>query len=122
MALSRNQARKNKHARSIKKSTSSLSAATKYRIGVYKSLKHFYAYIFNPETKQVITSVTTLTNEKNSYGGNIAAAKSLAPQLAKKISELKLEDQNFIFDRSGYIYHGRVKAFAEELRNQGVKF
>lgn len=42
--------------------------------------------------------------------------------MAAKIKELKLEDSKIVFDRSGYIYHGRVKAFAEALRNEGIKF
>lgn len=122
MAISRNQARKIKQKRVRKNITQSLSAQKKYRIGVYKSLQNFYAFVVNPETNQVITSVSTLSEDNKVYGGNIAAARDLAPKLSSKITELKLIDQDFIFDRSGYLYHGRVKAFAEELRKQGVKF
>lgn len=69
----------------------------------------------------MILSVSTL-DKTDKYSGNILAATNLAPELYTKIKELKLENSPFIFDRSGYLYHGRVKAFADALRAQGVKF
>lgn len=121
MQKSRNFHRKVKHVRILAKLVAKREGEQKYRIGVYKSLRHFYAYIFDPWKKQVILSVSTL-DKTDKYSGNILAATNLAPELYTKIKELKLENSPFIFDRSGYLYHGRVKAFADALRAQGVKF
>ncbi|WP_341420670.1 50S ribosomal protein L18 [Mesomycoplasma ovipneumoniae] len=121
MQKSRNFHRKAKHVRILKKLSLSHQEQKKYRIGVYKSLRHFYAYIFDPWKNQVILSVSTL-DKSDKYSGNIQAASNLAPELYAKLKELKLEENPFVFDRSGYLYHGRIKAFAESLRAQGVKF
>ncbi|MBG0730813.1 50S ribosomal protein L18 [Mycoplasma sp. 'Moose RK'] len=121
MQKSRNLHRKTKHRRILSKLVSKKEKNLHYRIGVYKSLRHFYAYIFDPWKNKLIFSVSTL-DKNDKYSGNIAAAAGLAPDLAAKIAENNLSDQQFIFDRSGYLYHGRVKAFAEALRAQGVKF
>lgn len=118
----RNQARIVKHKRILNKLTSNLSTNQKLRIGVYKSLNHFYAYVFDPVSAKTLTSATTLKKEAKTKGGNIEAAKALAPVFAAKLKELKLDQNDFIFDRSGYLYHGRVKVFAETLRQQGIKF
>ncbi|MXR05864.1 50S ribosomal protein L18 [Mycoplasma flocculare] len=121
MQKSRNFYRKVKHIRILNKLVKNREDKQKYRIGVYKSLRHFYAYIFDPWKNQVLISVSTL-NKTDKYSGNIKAAADLAPELYKKIKEKQLEKTDFVFDRSGYIYHGRVKAFADALRIQGVKF
>lgn len=118
----RNQARIVKHKRILNKLTSNLTINQKLRIGVYKSLNHFYAYVFDPVSAKTLTSATTLKKESKTKGGNIQAAQSLAPLFANKLKELKLDQNEFIFDHSGYLYHGRVKAFAEALRKQGIKF
>ncbi|MXR33753.1 50S ribosomal protein L18 [Mycoplasma hyopneumoniae] len=121
MQKSRNYYRKVKHVRILKKLKSNREDKQKYRIGVYKSLRNFYAYIFDPWKNKVITSVSTL-DKSNTYKGNIVSASSLAPDLYKKMKKLNLENESYIFDRSGYLFHGRVKAFANALRDQGVKF
>jgi large subunit ribosomal protein L18 len=82
--------------------------AEKPRIFVFKSNKYFYAGIANDEKDMVITSMMSKKNEKEIV--------KMAKELAKKAS--KFEDA--VFDRSGYKYHGLVKTFAEELRNNGV--
>ncbi|WP_033160830.1 50S ribosomal protein L18 [[Mycoplasma] collis] len=114
--LSRNKKRINKHLR-IK---SKLNLTSGIRLSVYKSLKNLYAQLIDVENGRTITSVSTLNFD--TYGGNIEAAKKLGTLMANKIKELNLLETKIVFDRSGYIYHGRVKAFAESVRNEGVKF
>ncbi|VEU59742.1 50S ribosomal protein L18 [Mesomycoplasma neurolyticum] len=114
--LSRNKKRINKHNRVKAK----LNLTTGIRLSVYKSLKNLYAQLVEVETGKTLSSVSTLN--LGVYGGNVKAAEQLGVLLANKIKELNLLDAKIVFDRSGYIYHGRVKAFAEAVRNEGVKF
>ncbi|MGY6171902.1 50S ribosomal protein L18 [Candidatus Mycoplasma pogonae] len=114
--LSRNQARIKKHYRILAK----LSAGTaqRPRLAVYKSHTNFYAQLIDDTTGKTLTSVSTLKD--TNFGGNIAAATALGTVMGQKLHDLKID--SVIFDRSGYIYHGRVKAFAEAVRKEGVKF
>lgn len=114
--LSRNQARIKKHHRI--KVKLSLGTSVKPRLSVFKSLQNFYAQLIDDTTGKTLASVSTVKDEV--YGGNITAAAKVGALMGQKIKELKIEQ--IIFDRSGYIYHGRVKAFAEAVRNEGVKF
>ena len=113
--LSRNQARMKKHHRIRGK----ISGTAKLpRLNVFKSLKNFEAQIIDDVNGKTLASSST-RSLKLSSGGNIKAAQVVAQDLSQKIKVLKLKQ--LIFDRSGYIYHGRVKAFAEALRAEGVK-
>ncbi|MBN3534981.1 50S ribosomal protein L18 [Mycoplasma procyoni] len=114
--LSRNQARLKKHNR-IKVKLAA-GTAQKPRLSVFKSLTNFYAQLIDDSTGRTLASVSTLKNKE--YSGNIAAAEKLGSLMGKEINKLKIE--SIVFDRSGYIYHGRVKAFAEAVRKEGVKF
>ena len=91
-----------------------------YSINVDRSNKNLRAQLVSP-TGQVLTGMSTLTPElqteiKNS--GNVAACTVLGKAFAKKIAKLGIKE--IAFDRSGLRYHGRVKAFAEELRSAGI--
>ena len=78
----------------------------------------FYAQLIDDSKGITLASASTV-NDKN-YSGNIEAAKKLGHTFGKKIKELKIKE--IVFDRSGYIYHGKVKSFAEAIREEGVKF
>ncbi|UWD34305.1 50S ribosomal protein L18 [Mesomycoplasma molare] len=114
--MSRNKARIQKHYRIKSKLT--LGTANKPRLSVFKSLTNFYAQLIDDTKGVTLASVSTLKHKE--YSGNIKLAESLGTLMGKKIKELKIE--SIVFDRSGYIYHGRVKAFAEAVRKEGVKF
>lgn len=114
--LSRNQARIKKHNR-IKSKLSS-GTSSRPRLIVYKSLQNFYAQLVDDSIGKTILSVSTSKDKE--YSGNIAAASKLGTLMGQKINGLKIE--SIVFDRSGYLYHGRVKAFAEAVRKEGVKF
>ncbi|WP_406615765.1 50S ribosomal protein L18 [Mycoplasmopsis hyopharyngis] len=115
--VSRNEARKHKHLK-IRQHLS--GTAKKPRLCVFKSHQNFYAQLIDDTKGHTLASVSTLENGK--YHGNIASAKMAGEKMAKLITELKIK--TLVFDRSGYIYHGRVKAFAEAVREnaKGVKF
>lgn len=113
--LTRNEARIKKHK---KIRTKIHGTSTKPRLCVFKSLQNFYAQLIDDDKGVTIASVSTVKNKE--YSGNIKAAKELGKIMAKKIKDTKVK--TIVFDRSGYIYHGRVKAFAEAIRKEGVKF
>lgn len=114
-AESRNKARIKKHLkiRQKIKGTSEIP-----RLSIYKSHKNFYAQLIDDAKGITLTSVSTI-NEKT-YSGNVKAAEKLGHEMGKKIKSLKINE--IVFDRSGYIYHGKVKSFADAVRAEGVKF
>ena len=93
------------------------------RLTVYKSPRHFYAQIIDQEHGRVVVSASTTQSEfrkLHSYGGNIEAASALGKHLAEKA--LGVGVQKVAFDRSGFKYHGRLKAMADAAREAGLKF
>jgi large subunit ribosomal protein L18 len=93
------------------------------RLSVFKSLKHIYAQIINDEEGITLISACTLSpgiREQIKSGGNIAAAKIVGELIAKKALEKGIKTG--VFDRGGYIYHGRVKMLAEAAREGGLQF
>ncbi|WP_305848728.1 50S ribosomal protein L18 [Mycoplasma sp. OR1901] len=113
--LSRNQARKVKHQRARYWIN---GTATKPRLNVFKSHQNFYAQLIDDQARVTLASVSTLKDE--TYGGNVKAAEKLGELMGDKINSLGIKE--VVFDRGGYLYHGRVKAFAESVRAKGVKF
>ncbi len=94
------------------------------RLVVYKSLKHIYAQLVDDVNQRTITGVSTLTKELQP---ELAQAKTKLKQaevvgagIAKKALALNLD--KVVFDRNGYIYHGRVRAVADAARKGGMKF
>ena len=93
------------------------------RLTVYKSPRHFYAQIIDQEQGRVVVSASTTQSEfrkLHGYGGNIGAAGALGKHLAEKALGAGVE--KVAFDRSGFKYHGRVKAMADAAREAGLKF
>ena len=93
------------------------------RLTVYRSANHIYAQVFTPCCSRVLASASTLEKEirstlKNS--GNRKAAALIGELLAKRCKEAGI--QKVAFDRSGYRYHGRVKALADSARAGGIEF
>lgn len=113
---SKNVSRLRRHARVRAKISGTTSTP---RLCVYRSNKHIHAQIINDDngTTLVSSSSTTL---KLANGSNIEAAKAVGADIAKKALENKIE--SVVFDRSGYVYHGRVQALAEAAREAGLKF
>lgn len=113
--LSRNAARKIKHNRSRFYIN---GTASKPRLNVFKSHQNFYAQLIDDQARVTLASVSTLKDA--AYSGNVSAASKLGELMGDKIVALGIKE--VVFDRGGYLYHGRVKAFAESVRAKGVKF
>ncbi len=89
------------------------------RLCVFRSNKHIECQVID-DTKGVTLTSSSSVQLKLANGGNAEGAKAVGLDIAKKCLELKIE--NVVFDRGGYIYHGRVKALAEAAREGGLKF
>ena len=89
------------------------------RLSVFRSLKHTYVQLVDDENGKTMLSVSTRSKEIK-YGGNIAAAKAVGKMLGEKALNNKITD--VVFDRGGYLYHGRIKALADAVREAGLKF
>lgn len=91
------------------------------RLSVHRTPRHIYAQVFAPAGDRVLASASTLDGELRKGGtGNIAAAAEVGKLVAKRAKEAGVE--KVAFDRSGYKYHGRVKALAEAAREGGLEF
>lgn len=94
-----------------------------YRLAVHRSNKHIYAQIVDDAASRVLVSASTLESEVRELmanGGTVKAAEYIGERIANKSKALGID--TVAFDRSGYKYHGRVKALAESARNAGIKF
>ena len=94
----------------------------KPRLNVFRSLSNIYAQIIDDEKGVTLVAASTLSPELKGKGngGNIAAATEVGKLIAKKALEKNID--TVVFDRGGYIYHGRVAALAEGAREGGLKF
>jgi len=116
----KNKARIKRHLRVRKAVT---GTAARPRLNVFRSLSHIYAQVIDDVTGTTLVAASTMDKElsiANGYGGNVEAAKVVGAAvatraLAKGISKV-------VFDRGGYIYHGRVAALAQAAREAGLEF
>lgn len=93
------------------------------RMVMRRSLKNIYAQLVDDGMAKTIVSSSTMDKEVKqaaSYGGNVKAAQLLGEVFGRRIKEKGIN--RIVFDRAGYLYHGRVKAFAEGLRKAGLEF
>jgi large subunit ribosomal protein L18 len=98
-------------------------ASSRPRLSVFRSLKHIYAQLVDDEAGSTLASVSSASaefKERLRSGGNVAAAKLLGEMVAQKAKAKGIE--RVVFDRGGYRYHGRIKAFAEAARAGGLIF
>ncbi|RVU54077.1 50S ribosomal protein L18 [Anaerosphaera multitolerans] len=95
--------------------------ATCPRLSVYRSDAHIYAQIIDDEKGHTLASASTLDKSLElSSTKNLEAAKKIGETIAKRALDAGIEE--VVFDRSGYLYHGRIKALAEAARETGLKF
>ena len=94
--------------------------AERPRLNVFRSLHHIYAQIIDDVTGTTLCSASTLEKGFEGATGNCDAAKKVGVKLAEVAKAKGIEE--VVFDRGGYIYHGRVKALAEGAREGGLKF
>jgi len=99
------------------------SSAGKLRLSVHRSSKNIYAQVIDDEKGQTLASASTLDKEirgKVKSGGNIEAATMIGTLVAERAQKQGIS--SVVFDRGGYIYHGRVRALADAARDAGLKF
>ena len=110
-----------KRLKRAKKSRSKIELSENNRLTIFRSNSHIYAQIFNLDGSQVIVSAsTTEASLKAVNNGNIEAATKVGKLIAERALEKGVN--KVAFDRSGYKYHGRVKALAESAREAGLSF
>ena len=115
---SRNSMRQVRHER-IRKTIMGTSATP--RLCVFRSNTGIYAQIIDDETRTTLVSASSLDKElKLENGSNVEAAKVVGKAIAEKATKAKIT--KVVFDRGGYLYHGRVKALAEAARENGLEF
>lgn len=120
LKLDKTDARRRRHLRVRRKVT---GVPDRPRLCVYRSLKHIYAQLVDDTSGRVLVSASSLSPEakKNGASGkNVVAARVVGQVLAEKAKTAGIE--RIVFDRGGYLYHGRVKALAEGAREKGLKF
>ncbi|MEA1965445.1 MAG: 50S ribosomal protein L18 [Candidatus Aerophobetes bacterium] len=91
----------------------------KPRLSVYKSNRYLYAQLINDERGETLASVSSVKEERF-CAKDLKIAEKLGKELAKKAKDKGINQ--LVFDRSGYPYYGRIKALAENLRKEGLKF
>ena len=94
--------------------------AERPRLSVFRSENHIYAQIIDDVAGNTLVSASTVEKSFEGNGGNCEAAKKIGAAVAERALQKGIEE--VVFDRGGYIYHGRVKALAEGARESGLKF
>ena len=115
--------RKTARLRRAGKTRARIRRAAISRLSVFRSPQHVYAQIIEPSGGRVLVSASTVEREVRDeigYGGNVGAAAAVGKRLAEKAKDTGIH--RVAFDRSGYKYHGRVKALADAAREGGLEF
>jgi large subunit ribosomal protein L18 len=116
---SKNVTRRRVHERIRKKL---IGTSGRPRLNVYRSLNHIYVQVIDDLEGKTLVSASTAEGKKESRttGGNLAAAKVVGKAIADRAKAKGIEQ--VVFDRGGYLYHGRIKALADAAREAGLKF
>jgi large subunit ribosomal protein L18 len=115
---SRQDIRRAIHSRIRKKVT---GTSARPRLAIFRSVKHIYAQLIDDEKGVTLCSASSVEKSAGvGNGGNIDAAKSIGKLIAERAKEKGID--RVVFDRGGYIYHGRVKSLAEAAREAGLQF
>jgi large subunit ribosomal protein L18 len=99
------------------------AAGNRARLSVFRSSKHIYAQIIDDDKGQTLVSASSLEKDMRTSlktGANIDAAKVVGKKVAERAISKGVKQ--VVFDRGGYLYHGRVKALADAAREEGLKF
>jgi large subunit ribosomal protein L18 len=99
------------------------AAGERKRLTVFRSSKHIYAQVIDDDDGVTLVSASSIekpAREGQKTGANVDAAKAVGKLIAQRAQEKGIKD--VIFDRGGYLYHGRVKALAEAAREGGLNF
>ncbi|TYP67770.1 50S ribosomal protein L18 [Paenibacillus methanolicus] len=115
----KNKARLKRHLRVRKKIS---GTAARPRLSVFRSSKHIYAQLIDDVAGVTIAAASTLDKEiaEIGNGGNVEAARKIGELIANRAKAKGVE--NVVFDRGGYLYHGRIQALADAAREAGLQF
>ncbi len=120
---SKDQTRQKIHSRIRKKMAGSQERP---RLNVYRSVNHIYAQVIDDTKGVTLVSATTvekgkgIKGDKRPTGGNVASAKEVGKLIAERAKQKGIT--KVVFDRGGYLYHGRIKALADAARAAGLEF
>ena len=115
--------KKSSRIRRSRRTRAKIASLGVHRLSVHRTPRHTYAQVFSSETGNVVASASTLAADVKAlikYSGNTDAAATVGKLIAEKAKAAGIE--SVAFDRSGFKYHGRVKALAEAAREHGLKF
>ena len=94
--------------------------AERPRLNVFRSTKHIYAQLIDDVNGVTLASASSMDKGFEGNGGNVEGARKVGELIAKNAADKGISD--VVFDRGGYLYHGRVQALAEGARENGLKF
>jgi large subunit ribosomal protein L18 len=120
LAKSKEEGRRRRHERGRKKV---VGTGERLRLSVYRSLNHIYAQIINDTEGRTLITASSLESplrELKQHKGNCKTAKEVGVLVAKKAIDKGIKQ--VVFDKSGYLYHGRIKALADAAREAGLEF
>jgi large subunit ribosomal protein L18 len=96
-------------------------SAERPRLNVYRSLNHIYVQVIDDTAGKTLVSASTSGKKSGKKsGGNVASAKEIGKTIAERAKEKGIK--KVVFDRGGYLYHGRIKALADAAREAGLEF
>jgi large subunit ribosomal protein L18 len=90
------------------------------RLAVFRSVKHIYAQVIDDAKGHTVVAASSNEKSAETSGGNVAGAKAIGKLIAERAKDKGIKA--VVFDRGGYLYHGRVKALAEAARQAGLEF
>ena len=115
--ISKNEIRERVHERIRRK----LKGTTERpRLAVFRSVSHIYAQVIDDSNGTTVVAASSIEKTGLKSGGNIAAAKEIGKRVAERAKEKGIA--KVVFDRGGYLYHGRIKALADAAREAGLEF
>jgi large subunit ribosomal protein L18 len=119
IAPKRNTIRQRVHSRIRAKMTGS---AERPRLNVYRSLNHIYTQVIDDANGKTLASASTVSKKgsEQTAGGNVEAARAIGKLIAERAQAAGVK--KVVFDRGGYLYHGRIKALADAAREAGLEF
>lgn len=95
-------------------------SAERPRLAVFRSLKHIYAQVIDDRTGRTLAAASSAEKNSTANGGNVAGAKEIGKLVAERAKAAGIA--KVVFDRGGFLYHGRIKALAEAAREAGLEF
>ena len=112
-----NKARKRRHQRVRRKISGTAQCP---RLNVYRSISNIYVQLIDDVAGVTLAQASTAEKDFTAYGGNVEAAKAVGKAIAERAKAKGIE--KCVFDRGGYVYHGRVAAVADGAREGGLEF